>query len=305
MNEIFRRRLGGGQCYPFHLNEGDRVVRRGYNQTVINPPSMSNRRLALILGVANQRSIAWSCVQTFLSGNYQVILTHQERFRDKVESLVTAEKDDRILGHLSCDVETDLPRMFTEQIPELLATKSTYPDSIDVIVHCIAHGDLKVSLREVNWDIYSQAQRISAFSFLEAAQCAHRAQILTKEGASLIALSYLGAVRALYPYHVMGPAKAALESLVRGMALEFGRDSIRVNAVSAGPIATLSARGGIADFSTLQQYTSQTSPLGRPVTPQEVAQTILWVANSPAITGQTIYVDGGFSSIVPIGPNHH
>ena len=384
-------------------------------------------KVALVMGVANQRSIAWSCVQAFLQHNYHVIITHQDRFHHKVQALVTAannkanqDKDTynnnnrnmknnhrnketivvqptmgmqpystppQILGHLTCDVQTDLPVLFSEQIPHLLEyhhqqqqeqqeqqqeqeyegahSLDTIPDrgvnpprlSIDAIVHCIAHGDLQLSLRQVTWDVYRQAQHISAFSVLETAQCAMQAHhdqqqeqqqqqqqeeeennndsasggILSSDGVSLTALSYLGAVRAVHPYHVMGPAKAALEALIRGMALEFGPNNNnyihnnknnnnnnvkrisssssssscasslslpfwRVNAVSAGPIATLSARGGITDFATLQQWTSQASPLGRPVTTEEVAQAIVAISTNTAMTGQVVYVDGGFSS---------
>ncbi|KAL7563966.1 hypothetical protein ACA910_017579 [Epithemia clementina (nom. ined.)] len=329
----------------------------GSSSTVGGNGTKQQQKVALVMGVANQRSIAWACVQSFLEENYHVIITHQDRFQDKVHSLVTSAKaataaaltnnhqhksSGRILGNLTCDVQTDLPQLFSERIPQLLweseqeddklssSTADSNQLSLDSIVHCIAYGDVQMSLREVTWDVYSQAQHISAFSFLETAQCAMSklpSEILLAsqpQGISLTALSYLGAVRALYPYHVMGPAKAALEALVRQMALEFGpnhpnttttnknknntNDSsynaslpfLRVNVVSAGPIATLSARGGIANFGALQQMVSQTSPLGRPVQAEEVAQTIVWIAQSPAITGQTIYVDGGFSSIVPI-----
>ena len=311
------------------------------------------RKVAIVLGVANQRSIAWSCVKALLRQNYHVIVTHQDRFHDKVQALIQTHKENnnnnnnqeehgQILGHVNCNVQTDLPLLFSQQIPSVLdrlpnepftseaATPTQDTVEIDAIVHCIAHGDLTQSLRHVSWNVYQEAQHVSAYSFLETAQCALEAaaqhQLPLASEASLTALSYLGAVRAVYPYHVMGPAKAALEALVRGMALEFGPNQhhhqdptdttttttttrpfsprpsyrLRVNAVSAGPIATLSARGGIAQFAHLQQIVADHSPLGRSVTADEVAHTVVHLTLNPAMTGQIVYVDGGFSSMVPI-----
>lgn len=305
--------------------------------TTTSTPTVQPQKIALVMGVANQRSIAWACVEAFLAQNYNVIITHQERFQDKVAKLVENTRQSnnsnnnettvtaQIVGHTPCNVESDLPLLFEEQIPEMIhahhdqqqeqqqspsSSMSTEPSRIHAIAHCIAFGDLQAPLRTVDWQTFSQAQHISAFSFLETAQCASRSlHLLAPTGVSMTALSYLGAVRAVQPYHVMGPAKASLESLVRGMALEFATPHddeasspcppFRVNAVSAGPIATLSARGGIGGFSNLQQSVSKASPLGRPVSPKEVAETVAWLSESTGITGQIIYVDGGYSSIVP------
>jgi enoyl-[acyl-carrier protein] reductase I len=120
----------------------------------------------------------------------------------------------------------------------------------------------------------------------------------TTSSSSITALSYLGAVRAIAGYNVMGPAKASLESIVRGLAVEMAPTNTRVNAVSAGPIATLSAKGGIAHFETIREEMRQRAPLGN-VTAEQVASTVRFLASEDAsgITGQTIYVDGGYSMV--------
>ncbi|GAX19313.1 hypothetical protein FisN_4Lh108 [Fistulifera solaris] len=205
---------------------------------------MTSRKLALIMGVANQRSIAWACVQSFLSRNYDCILTYQSaRFEKTVQKLIEQKGSSsfgRILGALT--------RELAEQ---------------DLI---------------------------------------HKPDIgMTGNHSSLVALTYLGAVRAVPNYQSMGPAKAALEAMVRGLALEYGpTHQLHVNAVSAGPIATAAARGGIRNFSTLQQAVKDTSPLRRNVSAEEVANVVSWLSDSTGVTGQTVYVDGGYSSVVPI-----
>jgi len=253
----------------------------------------TSRKVALIMGVANKRSIAWACVQSFLKADFDCVLTYQsDRFASAIGKLT--EHNPRLLSSLACNVETEIPQLFQNQLPEILKDRK-----IDAIVHSIAYANFeKTTLGQASWNAYQQAQHISAYSFLETAQHASNTEILSSE-ASLTALSYLGAVRAIPYYHIMGPAKAALESLVRGLSIEYG-PPLRVNAVSAGPLNTLAARG-IPHFSRLQQHTANHSPLGRSVTAQEVADTVYFLATTgTGITGQTIYVDGGYNTIVPI-----
>ena len=259
------------------------------------------------MGVANHRSIAWACAQQFLLSQNQtknevwdVIVTYQnERFQCKVEKLITSTRSSsesdhnsagRLLGALECNVQTDVPSLFRGQ--ELMDLLQDRP--IHTIVHSIAHApNLQNSLLQTSLQDYLEAHHISAFSFLETAQYA---QPLLSTNSSLIGLTYIGAVRAMPHYHVMGPAKASLEALIRGLAVELGDQKVRVNAVSAGPLPTLAAKGGISNFTTLQQQVGQQAPLGN-VTQQQVASTVQFLASdaSSGITGQTLYVDGGYS----------
>ena len=258
------------------------------------PPPPPPRKVALVMGVANKRSIAWATVESFLrDGNFDCILTYQsERYQSTVHKLV--EGNDRILGAVAMDVQTDLPKLFSHHLPKLLQDKQ---HRIHAIVHSIAYGNLQGSFLDASWNDFAQAQHISAYSLLETARCAlQNPQLLSDDGPSLTALTYLGAVRAVPNYHIMGPAKASLESIVRGLAAE--QNTLRVNAVSAGPLPTLSARS-IPGFGDL--YRQQQQQLNRPVTTQQVADTIRFLStDGVGINGQVIYVDGGYSSRVDV-----
>ena len=280
----------------------------------------TGRRVALIMGVANHRSIAWGCVQESLAQRVDCIITHHPRFAKHVDRLVAASQKDsndacseerqgKILGQISCSIESEIPQLFQSQLPDLLQDHDDGNGRrLDTIVHSIAYADLEQAktLGQASWSAYAQAQQISSYSLIETARCAVAGEILS-DNASLTALSYLGAVRALLPYSIMGPAKAALEANVRGLAAEYGcvKDqdgsvrSLRVNAVSAGPVATLSSRG-IPDFGDWSHQVAQTSPLQRNVTTQEIASAVQFLSTASGITGQTIYVDAGYSAVVPL-----
>lgn len=303
----------------------------------MNPSSSSlaPRRIALVMGVANHRSIAWACVQEFLTQQMDCIVTYHPRFHKHVERLVATtsaqahgQDNDRgrILGQVSCQVESEIPEIFQTRIPELLSGEDDR--RIDAIVHSIAFADMEhtATLGQASWSAYAQAQHISSYSLIETARCAFDASSpVLANTASLTALSYLGAVRALPPYHIMGPAKAALEANVRGLAAEYGcvridnndktgipqddigtttTRSLRVNAVSAGPVATLSSRG-IAHFADWSHQVATTAPLRRHVMTQEIAAAVHFLATpaSSGITGQTLYVDAGYSSVIPVMGN--
>ena len=260
-----------------------------------NPTSnFTMTKTALIFGVANHRSIAWACVQSFLQRDYQVIFTYQnERFAKTANELISSSPQ---VQAIQCNVEHDLPSLFRDRLPEIMGKDVT----LDAIVHSVAYAPPDAmkegSLLTTSRQAFLQAHDISAYSFLETAQCA---QPLLREGASLTALSYLGAVRAVPNYNVMGPVKASLESLVRGLALELPHH--RVNAVSAGPINTLAARG-ISGFSHIRKDVEERAPLKRNVTVEEVADTIRFVATeATGMTGQTTYVDAGYS--ITAGPS--
>lgn len=256
----------------------------------------TGQKTALIMGVANRRSIAWACVQSFLSHNYRVIFTFQNMSsRAQDDLLQSARANTNDIHALPCNVETEIPTLFQERIPTVLGCD----EKIHALVHSIAYApDMKhSSLLQTSREAFQVAHDISVYSFLETAREA--LPLLEPSSSSLTTLSYLGAVRAVPNYNVMGPAKASLESVVRGLAWELGGSShnIRVNAVSAGPLHTLAARG-IRGISDIRNHVEQRAPLMRNITAEEVADTIVFLATrGTGITGQTIYVDGGYSII--------
>jgi enoyl-[acyl-carrier protein] reductase I len=249
-------------------------------------------RTALILGVANHRSIAWACVQSFLQRDYKVVFTYQnERFSYTANELIAGSFSSHHLQAIPCNVEDELPLLFSDRIAEVIGSDA----KIDAVVHSIAYAAPDAmkegSLLATSRESFLQAHNISSYSFLETVRCALP---LLREGSSLTALSYLGAVRAVPNYNVMGPAKASLEAVVRGLALELPHH--RVNAVSAGPINSLAARG-ISGFTRIRHDVEERAPLKRNVTVEEVANTIRFVASeATGMTGQTIYVDAGYST---------
>jgi enoyl-[acyl-carrier protein] reductase I len=257
-----------------------------------------SRRTVLILGVANHRSIAWACVQSFLERQYRVVFTYQnQRFAKTSQDLIlNSGYESQLLSAVPCDVQNnELPILFQDRLPELLGDTTL---KLDAIVHSIAYAPSDAmkggSLMTTSREAFLQAHEISAYSFLQTAQCA--LPLLIPGISSLTTLSYLGAVRAVPNYNVMGPAKASLEALVRGIALELPQ--YRINAVSAGPIPTLASRG-ISNFSTLLHQAPQQAPLQRNVTVQEVANTVRYVATeATGMTAQTIYIDAGFHTAV-------
>jgi enoyl-[acyl-carrier protein] reductase I len=255
---------------------------------------MSNK-VALVMGVANQRSIAWNCVQSFLNQpGWDVILTFQsDKMKSRVEPLINHPN---VLDGFVCDVTSrDDMDDFSQRLTQVLGTQR----KLQAVVHSLAHApNLKTTpLLETSLESYTQAHAISAYSLISIAK-ATQPLLDTTTANSITALSYLGAVRAVAGYNVMGPAKASLESIVRGLAVEMAPTNTRVNAVSAGPIATLSAKGGIAHFETIREEMRQRAPLGN-VTAEQVASTVRFLASEEAsgITGQTIYVDGGYSIV--------
>mmetsp|Transcript_26874 Transcript_26874/g.62852 ORF Transcript_26874/g.62852 Transcript_26874/m.62852 type:complete len:311 (-) Transcript_26874:348-1280(-) len=293
------------------------------------------RKVALIMGVANQRSIAMSCMDAFLQrGDWDVILTvRDERTRTKVQKLVenrrigfqstngSSEKFNgcrgRILGEFVCDVtdprSTDL--FFNESLPETLNHQD---QTLEAVIHSIAFApELRKPLLETSREAFLDAHDISAYSLIQVAResipylgrnpCKKDDNDNLTMSSSITTLSYLGADRAIPGYHTMGPAKASLESTVRGLALELGRHRsscgplVRVNAVRAGPIPTLSSKGGIAGFERMRSDVDRRAPLGN-VSASQVAATVYHVAaEADGMTGQTIEVDGGYS--VTAGPS--
>jgi enoyl-[acyl-carrier protein] reductase I len=250
--------------------------------------------VAIVMGVANARSLAWACVEALLRRHptLDCVVTYQhERSAGTIQKLIAAYPQ-RILGALPCNVEDEnaIPRLFHEELPPLLTDRP-----LQSVLHSIAYANLQSSptLLQTSLKDYLQAQHISSFSFLQTAQCS--LDLLKQQGqnSSITTLSYIGAHRAMPGYSLMGPCKASLESMVYGLAAECR--PVRVNAVSAGPIPTVSARG-IPSFRTLQQAVAQASPLQRPVTSSEVGEMVAFLAtHGTGVTGQVLYVDGGYS----------
>jgi enoyl-[acyl-carrier protein] reductase I len=257
--------------------------------------AVANKKVALIMGVANHRSVAWACVESFVArGDFDVVVTFQsERQRGSIDKLTQQSSiPESILASVACNVETDIPELFSEHLPTILRGRT-----INAVVHSIAYGNVKDKLLDATWTDFCQAQHVSAYSLVETAR--HARTLLSPESSSITAISYLGAVRAVPNYNLMGPAKASLEAIIRALAAELGNNNVRVNAVSAGPMQTVSARS-IPNFQALYHATVPPA-LGRHVTQQQVADTVRFLAtDGTGISGQTIYVDGGFNTSVSV-----
>lgn len=250
-------------------------------------PNLLEGRSALILGVANRWSLAYAIAQAFVREGSELFLTYQgERQRDTVEELAGE------LGHArveSCDVTVP------EDLEKLTETLAKTGKPLDAVVHSIAFAnreDLSRPFVETSRGGYLLAQEVSAYSLVSVARATAP---LMSRGGSLTTLSYLGANRVVSNYNVMGVAKAALEASVRYLANDLGPNGVRVNAISAGPIKTASARG-IKDFSKVLDNVAERAPLRRNAEPGEVADTAVFLASDlgRGVTGNVIYVDAGF-----------
>ncbi len=246
---------------------------------------------ALIIGVASKRSIAWGIAKSMHREGAELAFTYQnDRLKDRVVEYATELGSDIVLP---CDVEHD---------NEIDATMTALADKwgkFDILIHAVGfaprdqlEGDY---LDNVTREGFRIAHDISSYSFAAVGKAARP---ILNENASLLTLSYLGAVRSMPNYNVMGLAKASLEANTRFMAHSLGPQGIRVNAISAGPIRTLAA-SGIGDFKKLLNYVSDTAPLKRNVTTEQVGDTAAFLCSDMAggITGQIVYVDNGFSNV--------
>jgi enoyl-[acyl-carrier protein] reductase I len=277
------------------------------------------KKAVLIMGIANQRSIAWSCMEAFLKKkDWLVIYTVQtNKANSKVQgmlekNLLHSSCDKRnILGGFSCDVTdpSSMERFFHQELPEmLLQNPSEHHISLHAVVHSLAFAsNLKTPLLETTRESFLEAHEVSAYSLIQVARESLPLLLKNETGdgnetlctKSITTLSYLGAARAIPGYNVMGPAKASLESVVRGLASELGSNScpIRVNAVRAGPLPTISSKGGIAGFDLMRKDVQAKAPLGN-VSAAQVADSIYHVAaEAHGMTGQTIDIDGGYSVV--------
>lgn len=247
---------------------------------------MAGKR-GLILGVANNRSIAWAIARACAAQGAEIALTYQgDAFKKRVEPLA-AEIGAHIAGH--CDV-TDMASL--DAVFDNVARKW---GKIDFLVHAIAFSDkdeLDGRYIETTRDNFLRTMDISVYSFTTVAK---RAEALMPDGGSLLTLTYYGAEKVMPHYNVMGVAKAALEASVRYLAVDLGGKNIRVNAISAGPIKTLAA-SGIGDFRYILRWNEYNAPLKRPVALEEVGDSGLYLLSdlSRGVTGEVHHVDSGY-----------
>lgn len=243
----------------------------------------------LVLGVANERSIAYSIASSLKEQGAELAFTYPNEAIEKRVRPIAEDFGVKLV--LPCDVVSDqaIDGVFQE-----LASKW---GSLDGIVHCVAFAereDLLNRFSKTSRNGFHLAMDVSAYSLIAIAG---RAESLMKEkGGSILTLSYLGAERVVKNYNIMGVAKAALESSVRYLAADLGEFGIRVNAISAGPIKTLAA-SGIPQFKELLGAFAEKAPLKRNVTQEDVSQSALYLLTpmSSGVTGETIYVDCGFN----------
>jgi enoyl-[acyl-carrier protein] reductase I len=245
-------------------------------------------KTGIVFGVANRRSIAWAIAKAWAEAGATLIFNYQgQRVKDNVEQLTGAFGGGTPI--YPCDVSSD------EEIDAFFARVGNHADKIDLMLHSVAfaprealEGDFLGTSRQA----YLMAHDISAYSLVALCQ---RAAPLMTGGGSVIAMSYYGAEKVVPKYNVMGVAKASLEASTRYLAYDLGAKKIRVNCISAGPIQTLAARG-IGGFSSMIRHYEDKAPLGRSCTPDELGGTGVFLASeaSAGITGQVIYVDGGY-----------
>jgi enoyl-[acyl-carrier protein] reductase I len=250
-------------------------------------PGILSGKRGLIMGVANNRSIAWGIAQAARQHGAELAFTYQgDALKKRVEPLAK-ELDAAVVGH--CDV-TD-----PASIDAVFDEVGRLWGSLDFVVHCIAFSDKDeltgryVDTSEAN---FTKSLLISCYSFTAVAQ---RAEKLMNSGGSLLTLTYYGAEKWMPHYNVMGVAKAALEASVRYLAADLGPKNIRVNAISAGPIKTLAA-SGIGDFRYILKWNEYNSPLRRTVTTEEVGETAAYLVSDMArgMTGEILHVDAGY-----------
>jgi enoyl-[acyl-carrier protein] reductase I len=246
-------------------------------------------KVGLVFGVANKRSIAWAIAQAWAAAGARLFFNYQgERVKDNVGELAAAFGADTPIA--PCDVTRD------EEIAAFFDFVRARTPKVDLLLHSIAFAPreaLEGRFVDTTRKAFSVAHDVSAYSLVALSRAA--APLMT-DGGSIVTLSYYGAEKVVPHYNVMGVAKAALEASVRYLAHDLGPDRIRVNAISAGPVNTLAARG-IAGFADMFKHYEVHAPLRRNITSDELGQTGLFLASdgSASITGQTIYIDSGYS----------
>jgi enoyl-[acyl-carrier protein] reductase I len=247
-----------------------------------------NGKGALVMGVANHRSLSWAIAQSLHQAGAKLCMTYAgERLKDMVGELAATLPGTIVLG---CDVTDDAS---IDAVRDRLASEW---GSIEALVHGIAFArkeDLEGAFVSTPREGFQLALEVSAYSLLNVTN--RMLPLLEKNGASIVTLSYLAAERAVPAYNVMGSAKAVLEQSVRQLAYELGPRNVRINALSAGPVSTLAARG-IHGFTDMLKKHAEKAPLKRNITKEEVGKAGLFLLSdlSSGITGETLYVDAGY-----------
>lgn len=241
----------------------------------------------LVMGVANNRSIAWGIARAARQQGAELAFTYQGDALKKRVGPLAEQLDALLVGH--CDV-TD-----GASIDAVFAEVERVWGKLDFVVHCIAFSDkdeLTGRYLDTSEENFNRSLNISCYSFTAVAQ---RAEKLMRDGGSMLTLTYYGAEKWMPHYNVMGVAKAALEASVRYLAADLGPVNIRVNAISAGPIKTLAA-SGIGDFRYILKWNEYNAPLRRTVTIEEVGETAAFLLSdlSRGVTGEVLHVDAGY-----------
>lgn len=242
----------------------------------------------LIVGVANQNSIAWACARALAGAGMELAFTYQgDTMRERVLR-TTAELGD--VPHFDMDVTSD------EQVESVFGEVRERWGKLDFLLHSVAFAPKQAmanSFLETQRSDFLTAHEISAYSLVGLSRAAAP---LMESGGSIVTMTYYGSQKAVPGYNVMGVAKASLEASVRYLAVDLGGRGIRINSISAGAVNTLAARG-VAHFRDLLRITAERAPMGRTIEPAEVGNAALFLASdlSTGITGETMYVDAGFN----------
>jgi enoyl-[acyl-carrier protein] reductase I len=253
---------------------------------------IADGKRALVIGVANEKSLAWAIAQELKAQGAEIALTYQGEILEKRVRPLAVQLGATVIGEL--DVTLD------EQIESLFGKLAEIWGGLDMMVHAVAFAereDLRDRFLNVNRTNFARALEISAYSLVALARSAEPL-MEARGGGSILTMTYLGAVRAIPNYNVMGVAKAALEACVRYLALDLGARNIRVNALSAAPARTL-ASSAIRDFHAMAHEVEQRSPLKRAMRPEEVGRMAAALLSDFAsgVTGQTVYVDMGYNIV--------
>lgn len=254
--------------------------------------NLLNNKNILVMGVANKWSIAWAIAQQLHSAGANVLFSYYgEKSLRSIKKLTEAEGMENVT-YVECDVTKD------ENIKQTFEFMKEKVGVLHGVAHCIAHsksGELDGKYYDTSRDGYALAQDISVFSLVAVTKYAK--ELMTEDG-SIITLSYYGGEKVISNYNVMGVAKAALDASVKYLANDLGKENVRVNAISAGPIRTLAAKG-ISHFNEMLKAFETKSPMGRLVDPSEVGKTAVFLFSdmSSGVTGEIIHVDCGFNVV--------
>jgi enoyl-[acyl-carrier protein] reductase I len=253
---------------------------------------IADGKRALVVGVANDKSLAWAIAQELRTQGAEVALTYQGEVLEKRVRPLAEQINARVIGELDVSSDSHIVSIFCK-LKELWG-------GLDMLVHAVAFAereDLRDRFLNVNRANFARAMEISAYSLVALARAAEPL-MEARGGGSIVTMTYLGAVRAIPNYNVMGVAKAALEACVRYLALDLGSKNIRVNALSAAPARTL-ASAAIRDFHAMAHEVEERSPLRRAMKPEEVGRmaAVLLSDMATGVTGQTIYVDLGYNIV--------